>query len=629
MADRVGPAARHGAQESHPPERPTDLSRQALEFVRQPATRWLNPDVLVGSGVRHVLTSAFGSFLDKRELQAKVPLEVDRRFADAPALWFDYIADTGDGFDSTYTMASLLARRELTLGDDPTPLRRGQLVVLGGDEVYPVATTENYEQRLAGPLRAALPWTVSDHPTLYALPGNHDWYDGLTGFLRLFGQHRWIGGWQTRQTRSYFAVQLPHRWWLWGMDIQSDQYIDEPQLRFFGEVLEDSRPGDRLILATAEPSWIETERRHEAYRNIAYVQHSLLRPHGVELKLAVAGDLHHYNHYAHNPGEDEPTAGDKPGGTGSNDVRRDRAPDVSPPTHLVTAGGGGAFLHPTHDLPRDLHLPVSPTRINATSGYRLQRCYPTRRRSRLLAWLAVFLPFRNPGFLWVGALLQVSFLWINLFGLRSLSRDASVSPSYAVAARGASWRDLATGLIRNPIAGVSLLLLAGALIGLARKPPWSRRRFTQLGVRVALGLVHTAMHAVALVAVGLASIALAAELATGVWFAVLTSLFAGIGGGVISAAIVGAYFALANTCGLRVHGNEAFSASRLASYRSFLRMRLDEDGSLTVYVIGVDRVTRRWRTDADTLDPERSWLVPAGRSVAPHLVDRIVVGPRD
>ena len=76
-----------------------------------------------------------------------------------------------------------------------------------------------------------------DHPTVYAIPGNHDWYDGLTGFMRLFGQDdRWLGGWRTNQTRSYFAVELPHDWWLWGIDIQSDSLIDEPQLDFFGRV---------------------------------------------------------------------------------------------------------------------------------------------------------------------------------------------------------------------------------------------------------------------------------------------------------------------------------------------------------------------------------------------------------
>ena len=68
---------------------------------------------------------------------------------------------------------------------------------------------------------------------MLALPGNHDWYDGLTAFLRLFTQDRMIGGWRTEQKRSYFTVQLPHRWWLVGLDSQLDSYFDDPQLKYF------------------------------------------------------------------------------------------------------------------------------------------------------------------------------------------------------------------------------------------------------------------------------------------------------------------------------------------------------------------------------------------------------------
>ena len=113
---------------------------------------------------------------------------------------------------------------------------------------------------------------------MYAVPGNHDWYDGLTGFLRLFTQHRWVGGWTTRQSRSYFAVELPHNWWLWGVDIQLDMYVDEPQLEFFGDVAAEASPGDKLILATPVPTWTELERDPNAYHNLAFIERTLLRP---------------------------------------------------------------------------------------------------------------------------------------------------------------------------------------------------------------------------------------------------------------------------------------------------------------------------------------------------------------
>ena len=638
MADDIGPAARHRAHESHPPPRPTDLSRASLDFDPRPPTHWFDPSVAVTSALRHVLTGVFGSFLDKRELQSNIPAQADVRHAEDPELWLDYVADTGDGFHSTYTVASLLAQRELKLEGCDTTLRRGALLVLGGDEVYPAATTENYEQRLEGPFRAALPWTIGDHPTLYALPGNHDWYDGLTGFLRLFGQHRWIGGWTTRQTRSYFAVQLPHRWWFWGMDIQSDQFVDEPQLRFFAEVLRLSRPGDRLVLATPEPSWITTERRPGAYRNIAYVERSLLRPHGVRLELAISGDLHHYNRYSRRPeepeagaGSGEPQAGE-PGdksvheavdGPSTLSVDSDDALSTPAP-HLLTAGGGGAFLSPTHDLPRELQVPAQPGRPTPAHRYMRELTYPTTRTSRRLAWSALLLPVRNPGFLWVGAALHVMFLWTNQFGLRSLSRGPTLS--YAVSAQRSGWQDLAVGLLRNPLGGVTLTLLTVGLVALARRPPWARRTSVEWLMRSLLGVLHAAAHVTVLVLVALLSIRLASELVSGAWFVVAASVLVAAIGSVASAVVVGAYFAIANTVPrLRVHGNEAFSAARLSSHRSFLRLHVDEDGRLTIYVIGVDRIVRRWRPETDTIDPERSWLTPIGEPVRPHLVDRIVI----
>ncbi len=139
--------------------------------------------------------------------------------------------------------ADATADRDAPTGEQLT-LPRGQIVIFGGDEVYPVARVDDYQDRFVGPYKAALPWTdppestrrCRAHPRLLAIPGNHDWYDGLTGFMRVFGQQAWIGGRQTVQTRSYFAAALPGRWWLWGIDIQSDAYLDSAQIRYFRDV---------------------------------------------------------------------------------------------------------------------------------------------------------------------------------------------------------------------------------------------------------------------------------------------------------------------------------------------------------------------------------------------------------
>src|ERR671910_719446 len=94
-----------------PPPRPTKIEPADLRFTPQDAVRWYSPGVLTGSGLHVGLTSVFGSFLDKRELQARKPTVIDRSYAGRDELWIDYTADTGDGFPATMTVASQLGRR--------------------------------------------------------------------------------------------------------------------------------------------------------------------------------------------------------------------------------------------------------------------------------------------------------------------------------------------------------------------------------------------------------------------------------------------------------------------------------------------------------------------------------------
>ena len=50
-------------------------------------------------------------------------------------LWFDFMADTGDGGNSSYTVAKLLAQPSIQLrsGDFVHTLPRGDLLLIGGD----------------------------------------------------------------------------------------------------------------------------------------------------------------------------------------------------------------------------------------------------------------------------------------------------------------------------------------------------------------------------------------------------------------------------------------------------------------------------------------------------------------
>ncbi len=126
---------------------------------------------------------------------------------------------------------------ELTHNGDVHPLERGAIVVLGGDQVYPVPTSKEYTNRFLGLYRSAMPCAPSGpEPEMFAIPGSHDWYDGLINVTNIFCCQRRIGGWTTSQTRSYFAIRLPHRWWLWGVDLRSVTTWTNRKLAICGRV---------------------------------------------------------------------------------------------------------------------------------------------------------------------------------------------------------------------------------------------------------------------------------------------------------------------------------------------------------------------------------------------------------
>ena len=173
---------------------------------------------------------------------SKAPIQ---RLADKVSSYF--VADTGDGWDSTYSVAYQVGQPQLDLPGIDGPIPRGDVLVFGGDQVYPVANRQSYRERLVEPYEAALPETNPPNPHVFAVPGNHDWYDSLVSFTRLFCSRRWFGGWKTRQSRSYFALKLPHRWWLVGVDVQLDSDIDIPQVKFFKRIARRMGEGDRII----------------------------------------------------------------------------------------------------------------------------------------------------------------------------------------------------------------------------------------------------------------------------------------------------------------------------------------------------------------------------------------------
>jgi hypothetical protein len=551
--------------------RPRDMSPIELGFTPQRAVPWLNPGLLVATGIRTVLSDLFGAYLDKREMQAVLGSD---RFdhTGATELWLDYTADVGDGFDATFSIASLLARPVLEVGDADgaaLELPRGEVLVLGGDQVYPTASGTAYGNRWKGPYRAALPVRTSRTPTLYALPGNHDWYDGLTAFLRLFAQGDCAGGWQTRQQRSYFALALPHRWWLYAVDTQLDVYIDKPQLRYFQTAAADLRPGDRVILCLSRPTWVISQQDPQAYDSADYFLRTVVEPTGARVPIMLTGDAHHYARYA----------GDGPDGRGRQ---------------LVTCGGGGAYLVGTAHLPDRIAVPPPTTltrRASEPQHYELVGTYPTPAHSRRLGW-SVFtrLPWRNPGFLVLLGLMQI----LLMFAMRTTHGR----------------------LLNGPIVIAVTAVVAGTVL-FAVVQALQRGRLRHW--------VAALLHAVPHVALGVVGTAVWSSLPLAQrpnpWSILLAFAVYGPVVALLDCWIVGIYLVTASR--FQVNVNELYAGLGIEDHKSFLRMHIDADGSLTIYPVAVDRVGRRWRADPGA-PPEAPWVV-TDEPIHPRLAEAPII----
>jgi hypothetical protein len=555
------------------------MSEAQLGFQPREAVRWLAPRVLITTGAQSFVAEIFGSYADKRELQGSLPATVHDH-AHHEELWLDYVADLGDGFDATFSVASLLAAPQLDLGETT---RRGQLLVMGGDEVYPAASTSGYEDRSKGVYRAAMPVSPPDPPTLLALPGNHDWYDGLTSFLRVFAQRRPFGGWQTAQTRSYFAVKLPHRWWLFAIDTQFNDYVDAPQLEYFRAASEDLQHGDAVILCTSTPAWVPAGSggATKGYDTVEFFQREIIRPRGATVRVMLSGDLHHYARYAERAG------------TGQK----------------ITSGHGGAYLAATHRLPRELTLPSPNSRVREPihpTRFGLAARYPAH-TDRLAAGI-VKLPWRNPGF-W--GLTGVTQLVTTLAMLYGLTESAVRSGVFGLLA---SW---------SPALIVAAVLVLGG-VAFAR---------IDLSATDKRHLVAGGLHAVGHLALGVGWALVIRWLyhdvlpggAPGDW---LAFLIAAVGTpvviGFLDAEVVALYLLVASRFGINL--NEVMAGQSIEDYKGFLRMRIAADGTLTIFPVKVEKICREWRPNPDGADTD-PWLLPA-QPLTAELIEPPIRVPR-
>ena len=587
--------------------REKDMTRREECNASKPGmVHWYDPGQLVKTGIQVLASIVWGSRADARIILAGLREEQELfDYSDRRELWIDYVADLGDGWNSTYAVACCLAQERLSVrrsDGQRIETRRGDLLIMGGDEVYPAASREEYERRLVAPYEAAFPWAAPPHPHLFALPGNHDWYDGLVSFTRLFCQKtppRWIGGWQLPQTRSYFALKLPHGWWLLGVDIQLEADIDGPQLEYFQTVAQQMARGDRVILCTPKPDWIYGAKRA---MNLDYFERKILAPRGARVVLRLTGDLHHYRRHEH-----ETADGSK--------------------VHLIIAGGGGAFLHPTHGPNVDqIHYDGV--------WFRLTAEFPDRQTSRRLTWRNLLFPIRN---FWFGILPGAAYVALSWTMPHQLYRFESLREAV---------KDSLYRLVTTPSAIIWLLMIVfifclftrqddvnesciihtgvfGKMRRICRTLSRGLWKWKLLRVFNVAGLAHASGHLLAaLIGAWMAHRAsvslcgLPGQSPSVGYFLTATGITF-LWGWAIGSGIMGAYLLLSlNIFGQ--HANEAFSALRIEDYKNFLRLHLDERGQLTIYPIGIEKVPRRW---ASSHQGGGSRYVPFDGKIECHLIE--------
>jgi hypothetical protein len=483
-------------------------------------------------------------------------------------LWIDYVADTGDDRDVSQAVARMLfAEYIIDEAGAASVLPRGDVLLFGGDTAYPVATADEIYRRVVQPWNEVL--RELDEPrasprVLLGIPGNHDWYDGLDGFGRLFrrsaegeeashaarpdsrrntprrrnvgllarGLHLdevggalatiagaakatrafWRGtnvsrrrrltlqGYEPVQESSYWALPLAPGLDMWGADRQLGR-LDYRQRSYFRRRRRAIGDGTAIWLVAPDPAIAFGEGWDFGERILRACNLSLER----DRVLYQCGDLHQYE-------------------------RR----QVGHSLHVI-AGGGGAFLHGTRIMP-------DPSPAAAA--------YPNAKISRRLALqVPLKLMLGRAGYLVHMAAALVAFIELAV-GWRDLQRFAWVSVAVSAAIVWMLYT-IAGHHRAHPRRVLALAVLFGAAFGLL-----------PMGLTV---LLQDVAQAVPL---------LGRDVVVAIAYAFAAALLFGI------------FLALCALGGLEMQ--QVFTVLGHPGFKSFVRMRVSPDGTIDAWVIGKD-----------------------------------------
>lgn len=548
-------------------KRPMTATPDLTIKPREEMVRWFDLREMVEMGVSTLRAKASLKEIEGRPPSWSPDLEPTLSISAAPdeEFWFDYVADMGDGFDGTAPVAWLVGRDELEVPDDhfsefptpPTSMPHADLLVFGGDEVYTYAAEGRYASHTELPYQMGLEGGTDKQPPLVAIPGNHDWMGGLEHFEEMFVSKRpFAGHWPTVQDHPWWHVRLPQGWWLWGIDTALDNKLVRDQDKYFERAAEDLRAGDRVILCSPVPLWQLRQKFRDDYATLRNTIDPLILGRGATMPLCLSGDSHFFAHYERldtDFGEDH-----------------------------VTAGGGGAFLQPTHNLAERIPLEEGNAEFKLTSRW------PRPADSRALA--ASVSTFFSPQF-WP-LMLLMGLLHLAYAGLVAAWHPTSETDG---------WESTARTTASAPLGLLFLALLAVAMIPAVKgnshesKLTSGARSYALLtGVAVGATLVITEI--------------LRRQFFPGDWYGYL---LAAVFGGAITIVV---FFTMMKWTNSRIKASDtvAFSPAASTRFKHFLRFRIDRHGDLTCFAIGIDPVGEKWYEN-----------MVSGQPVPPHDPDGI------
>lgn len=393
----------------------TTTSRKTQEDSLSATTRRSHPAKAHGAERSFRRSASFVPSPDysmSNELHASASLSTSTLFTGG-----DRIGDSFTGSAVNRSMRKAITTEFLgstaASGGESVVLPRGSFVLVGGDLAYPNPSDDTYQTRLFEPYRDALrgnhklrklfheqqrsivvpdaedkdvahitmldAQTVSrialggnvlrgsrgtaeealrSAPMLFAIPGNHDWFDGLSTFRKFIMEKTWIGGWLMPQRSSYFVLRLPFNWFVLCGDTGTTADFDISQRNYFLDVIERHMDESScVILACHEPAWIY-EAMYSRDGSLQPEVNRVARALGTRLRLRICGDIHHYSRHA-------------------------PCDALSEAPMLIVSGGGGAFLHGARRAPvisqgteyvREAAFPQSNTYLSLASrlwGFRV------------------------------------------------------------------------------------------------------------------------------------------------------------------------------------------------------------------------------------------------------------------